>query len=137
MNSVIACHIDIGNDKLKQLGNATYLGDRIRVGGTAELSGFDLSRSDHRYRGLFFVVRDLFRKIPESAISGAERWSGLRPMTPDGPPLIGRTKYENLVVNTGHGTLGWTMSCGAAKVAADLLVGRRPDVDITAFQPTR
>lgn len=115
----------------------TFLGDRIRVGGTAELAGYNLSRPDRRFDGLLFVVRDLFRSIPQEAIQTAERWSGLRPMTADGPPVIGRTAFENLIVNTGHGTLGWTMACGAAQVVADLVGERRPAVDVAAFSPTR
>ena len=56
-------------------------------------------------------------------------WAGLRPMTPDGPPVIGRAKYRNLWLNTGHGTLGWTMACGSGRVLADLVSGRRPAID--------
>lgn len=124
------------SDESHKVG-VTYLGDRIRVGGTAELAGFDLTRPEKRYAGLLHVVRQLYPRIPAAAIDGAERWSGLRPMTPDGPPLIGPSRLDNLWLNTGHGTLGWTMAAGSAAVMSDLLAGRRPAVDIAAFAPGR
>ncbi len=82
----------------------TRLGDRIRVGGTAQLSGFDLSLDEGRRKTLEFVVADLFPRGGD--ISRAEFWTGLRPMTPDGTPIIGKTRYDNLTLSTGHGTLG-------------------------------
>lgn len=115
----------------------TSLGGRIRVGGTAELAGYDLSRKPRRFAGLEHVVSSLFPRIPREAIAGAERWSGLRPMTPDGPPIIGRTAIGNLWVNGGHGTLGWTMACGAARVVTDLINGASPAVDTAAFSVER
>lgn len=113
----------------------TNLGDRIRVGGTAELAGYDLSRPEGRYAGLIHSLRQLFPRVPEEAIQTAERWSGLRPVTPDGPPLIGRTRYSNLYLNSGHGTLGWTMSCGSGRVLADLVSGVKPEVELSRFNP--
>ena len=105
----------------------TRLGDRIRVGGTAELAGFDLALRDGRRKALEHSVSDLF---PEGGdVAAASFWCGLRPMTPDGTPIIGGTKYRNLWLNTGHGTLGWTMSCGSGRVLADLISGDRPDID--------
>lgn len=115
------------SDETYKIG-VTNLGNRIRVGGTAELAGYDLSRREKRYRGLEYVARKLFPSIPEKAIQEAERWSGLRPMTPDGMPRTARIGPDNLYVSTGHGTLGWTMACGSARILADTIVGRKPEI---------
>ena len=104
----------------------TRLGDRIRVGGTAELSGYRVELSPERRITLERSLRDLFPRGGD--IGGASFWSGLRPMTPDGPPIIGPTRYSNLHLNTGHGTLGWTMACGAARITADRLLGRPSEI---------
>ncbi|MGF9694458.1 D-amino acid dehydrogenase [Rhizobium sp. 0TCS1.26] len=104
----------------------TRLGDRIRVGGMAEISGYTNDLGQARRRTLEHSVTDLF---PGGDVSKANFWSGLRPMTPDGTPVIGGTKVRNLFLNTGHGTLGWTMSCGSAKVLADIVGGRRADIE--------
>jgi D-amino-acid dehydrogenase len=106
----------------------TRLGDRLRVAGTAELAGYDLSLRPSRFATLEHVVRDLFPGAAD--VSRAERWCGLRPMTPDNPPVLGPTRYRNLALNTGHGTLGWTMACGSAKALAALLSGRKPEVAV-------
>jgi len=103
----------------------TRFDDRIRVGGMAELSGFDLRLDPRRRATLEMVVTDLF---PGGDLSSASFWTGLRPMTPDSTPIIGSTRFPNLFVNTGHGTLGWTMACGSGKVIADLVTGRRPEI---------
>ena len=105
----------------------TRLGDRIRVGGTAEVSGYSGELHSARRATLEHSLNDLFPRGGNS--TGATFWSGLRPMTPDGPPLIGATRYANLHLNTGHGTLGWTMACGSARLLADLLSGRKPEID--------
>lgn len=104
----------------------TRLGDRIRVGGTAEISGYDLRLRKDRRETLEFTVSDLYPQGGD--LSKAEFWTGLRPMTPDGTPVIGPTPYANLYLNTGHGTLGWTMACGSGRVLADLVSGRKPDI---------
>jgi D-amino-acid dehydrogenase len=104
----------------------TRLGDRIRVGGMAEISGFTNDRSERRRRTLEHSVTDLF---PGGDLGAASFWSGLRPMTPDGTPVIGPTKVGGLFLNTGHGTLGWTMSSGSGRLLADLVSGRAPDID--------
>jgi D-amino-acid dehydrogenase len=102
----------------------TRLGDRIRVGGMAELDGYNTKTRPSRRSTLEHVVTDLYPKGGD--VAKASFWCGLRPMTPDGPPVIGKAKYANLWLNTGHGTLGWTMSCGSGRVLADLISGRKP-----------
>jgi len=104
----------------------TRLGDRIRVGGMAEISGFSTDLPTRRRGTLEHSVGDLFPGGGD--LAAASFWSGLRPMTPDGTPVIGPTKYRNLWLNTGHGTLGWTMACGSAAVLADLIGGREPEI---------
>lgn len=113
----------------------TRLGNRIRVGGTAEISGFSTKLYDARRATLDHSLTDLFPRGGD--LSKATFWSGLRPMTPDGPPVIGPTQYANLHLNTGHGTLGWTMSCGSGRVLADLLSGKKPEVDVSALTVDR
>jgi D-amino-acid dehydrogenase len=103
----------------------TRFDNRIRVGGMAELCGFDLRLNQCRRETLEWVVNDLF---PGGDVANATFWTGLRPMTPDSTPIVGATKYPNLFLNTGHGTLGWTMACGSGKLVADLVAGRRPDI---------
>ena len=105
----------------------TRFDDRIRVGGMAEVSGYDLTLNPRRRDTLELVVRSLY---PEGGdLARAEFWTGLRPSTPDGPPVVGATRYRNLLLNTGHGTLGWTMACGSARYLADLIDGRPPQID--------
>lgn len=113
----------------------TRLGDRIRVGGTAQLSGFDLGLDESRRKTLEFVVSDLFPKGGD--VSKAEFWTGLRPMTPDGTPIIGKTRYANLMLSTGHGTLGWTMAAGTGRVIADLISGRAPEISVDDLSVAR
>lgn len=109
----------------------TRLGARIRVGGTAELAGFNLDLRAPRRRTLEYVVRDLFGGGGD--LAQAEFWTGLRPMTPDGTPVLGATPLSNLHLSTGHGTLGWTMAAGTGRVMADLLSGRKPDIDMSGL----
>ncbi len=105
----------------------TRLGGRIRVGGMAELDGYSTVLHPSRRATLEHVVSDLY---PDGGDAKAGTfWAGHRPMTPDGPPVIGRAKYPNLWLNTGHGTLGWTMACGSGAVLADLVSGRAPAID--------
>ncbi len=105
----------------------TRLGDRIRVGGMAELSSFDHRLPPRRQATLLHCLHDLF---PGAALPGETNyWSGLRPMTPDGPPIVGATAIPNLFLSTGHGTLGWTMACGSGHLIASLIGGTPPPVD--------
>ncbi|THF57407.1 D-amino acid dehydrogenase [Ollibium composti] len=113
----------------------TRLGDRIRVGGTAAIAGYDLSLQQGRREALEHSVGDLFPGAGD--LGAATFWTGLRPMTPDGPPIIGASKYSNLYLNTGHGTLGWTMACGSGRVLSDIISGRKPDVDASALSVSR
>jgi D-amino-acid dehydrogenase len=113
----------------------TRLGDRIRVGGTAEISGYSSSLDVARRATLEHSLTDMFPHGGD--LSKATFWCGLRPMTPDGPPIIGATRYSNLHLNTGHGTLGWTMACGSGKVLADLMSGKKPDIDVSELVVSR
>jgi D-amino-acid dehydrogenase len=113
----------------------TRLGDRIRVGGTAELSGYSLALREPRRATLEHVVTDLFPQGGD--VSKASFWCGLRPMTPDGTPIVGKTPIANLLLATGHGTLGWTMAAGTGRVIADLVSGRKPDIDIEGLSMAR
>ena len=106
----------------------TRLGDRIRVGGTAEIAGYDLSLHQARRDTLEHSVSDLFPRGGDT--TKAEFWCGLRPMTPDGTPVVGPTPFRNLYLNTGHGTLGWTMACGSGRVLADMVSGRQPEIGL-------
>lgn len=105
----------------------TRLGDRIRIGGTAEIAGYDTTLHSGRRGPLERSLRDLFPKAGD--VSRASFWCGLRPMTPDGTPILGPTRYSNLFLNTGHGTLGWTMAAGSGRVLADVVSGRTADID--------
>jgi D-amino-acid dehydrogenase len=113
----------------------TRFNDRIRVGGMAEIAGFDLRLNPRRRETLEMVVNDLFPGAGNTA--EASFWTGLRPMTPDGTPVVGRTSMKNLFINTGHGTLGWTMSCGSAQLLADLMSARRPAIPFEDLGPAR
>lgn len=104
----------------------TRFDNRIRVGGTAEIASFDLSLKDSRRKPAEFVVSDLFPGAGD--LANAEFWCGLRPMTPDSVPVIGKTPVKKLYMNTGHGTLGWTMSQGSARLLADIVNERATDI---------
>ncbi|MGN6313172.1 MAG: D-amino acid dehydrogenase [Rhodanobacteraceae bacterium] len=99
---------------------------RIRVGGTAELCGFDLSKPARRRATLEKVLADLYPRGGD--LSEGEFWAGLRPATPDGTPVVGGTRLQNLYLNTGHGTLGWTMACGSGRYLADVMAGAMPQI---------
>ena len=115
----------------------TRFDQRIRVGGMAELAGFDLSLNPRRLETLKMVFNGLFPKAGD--ISQAQFWTGLRPMTPDGTPIIGQAnaRLPNVWLNTGHGTLGWTMACGSGQVLADLMAQDKPAIEIQDLQFSR
>ena len=103
------------------------LGERLRMAGTAEVSGYDTSVNEARCTGIANRVRQFFPGAVD--YGNVSKWAGLRPATPTNVPLIGRTRYRNLYLNTGHGTLGWTLGCGSGAAIAELISGRSPDVD--------
>lgn len=111
------------------------LGNRIRAAGMAELSGYDLTINPKRIDLLKRVVAEL---VPEGLdMDRASAWAGLRPMTPDGPAILGKTRWKNLYLNSGHGSNGWTQSCGTGKIVADIVAGRTPEVDMTGLTVER
>jgi len=103
------------------------LGNRLRAAGTAELTGYDTSVNAVRCAAIVRRVRKLFPQL--GAVTTIENWAGLRPATPSNVPLIGKTMLKNLYLNTGHGTLGWTLACGSGKALADLISGRKPEAE--------
>lgn len=104
------------------------LGNKLRVAGMLEFNGYDTELNDQRAR---IVLNNALKMFPRAAErDNAVFWTGLRPMTPDGIPVLGRAKHENLILNTGHGMLGWTMAMGSARVTADLVAGRAPQIDL-------
>lgn len=103
------------------------LGDRLRVAGTAELNGYNLALNKVRCEAIVTRVMELFPGAITPA--SAQFWTGLRPSTPSNLPYIGQTRYPNLFVNTGHGTLGWTHACGSASAIAEIIAGRQPEVN--------
>lgn len=107
------------------------LGDRLRVTATAEFSGFDRSHRERDFAHMLTTIRGLFPGA--AAYEKASRWAGLRPMTPKGTPIIGRSPLANLWLNTGHGHIGWTMSMGSARLLADLVSGRRTEIAMDGF----
>jgi D-amino-acid dehydrogenase len=102
------------------------LGERLRIAGTAELAGYDASVNEIRCNAILRRVRALFPQL--GALHVVETWAGLRPATPNNVPVIGRSARRNLYLNTGHGTLGWTLACGSGRAIADIVSGRRPGV---------
>jgi len=111
----------------------TRLGNRLRAAGTAELSDYDTSLNEARCQAILDRVQQHF---PQAAdFQAAESWAGLRPATPSNVPVIGQAWLRNLFLNTGHGTLGWTLACGAGAALADLLAGRKPEVEFPFLRP--
>jgi D-amino-acid dehydrogenase len=113
----------------------TRLGDRIRVAGQAEIAGYNNRLGPHATDTVRYVINDLFPKGGD--LTKAEGWTGLRPMTPDGTPVLGPTHLLNLYLNTGHGTLGWTMSAGSGRAVADLVLGRDPAISFDGLTAAR
>ena len=102
------------------------LGNRLRAAGTAELNGYDTTLNPVRCAAITHRIRDLFPAL--GGVTVVDNWTGLRPATPNNVPVIGRTRLRNLYLNTGHGTLGWTLACGSASLIADVISGRSPQV---------
>jgi len=111
------------------------LGNRLRVAGTAELNGYNTEINEIRCQAL---VRRTFEWFPKAGRADeAQFWTGLRPATPGNIPFIGRTRYTNLFINTGHGTLGWTLACGSGRALADIVSGRKPEPEFPFQEPSQ
>lgn len=110
------------------------IGDRVRAAGTAEFAGFDYRI---RRKRILPILKSLTSLFPEADVTRIEKWACLRPQTPDSPPIIGRTKYPNLYLNTGHGMLGWTHGAGSAHLIADILEGRETEIPLTGLELSR
>jgi D-amino-acid dehydrogenase len=111
------------------------LGDRVRVAGSAELGGHPTAMHPRALATLHRVLDDWFPG--QADLAGAQYWKGARPMRPDGPPVIGATGVDGVWVNLGHGSSGWALSCGSARLLADLLAGRSPAVDHAPYDARR
>ena len=121
-------------DDARKMG-IVRMGDRVRVAGTAEFTGHDKTLTPERIANLRDFFLDLFPDYPDP--DAGEAWTGLRPTTPDGLPYLGATPIPGLYLNTGHGHLGWTMSCGSAKVLADLVAGQDAEIDLAGMTLAR
>jgi D-amino-acid dehydrogenase len=114
------------------------LGNQLRIAGTAEFAGFDRRISPARIDNLLELLRAIYPALhARLERSSVTPWSGLRPMSADGVPILGRTSLTNLSLNTGHGPLGWTMACGSGRVLADWILGQEPRVAITDYEVSR
>ena len=111
------------------------MGDRLRLTATADFAGYDTAYEAKDFALMLRVARELFPNA--GAFDRPSHWACLRPMTPDGPPIIGGTRYQNLWINTGQGHMGWTMACGSGRIIADLIQGKKPDIEISGFSPER
>ncbi|MDK2125639.1 D-amino acid dehydrogenase [Parachitinimonas caeni] len=120
-----APHVSITDDSVKMV--FTRLGNRLRIAGTAELNGYNTDLNMLRCEALLRRTFELFPNAGDR--HSVQYWTGLRPSTPSNVPMIGGTRYRNLYLNTGHGTLGWTEGCGSAKAIADIISGRKPELD--------
>ncbi len=132
-NEASAPSVSLIQDELKLV--YSRLGDRLRVAGTAEIAGYNDYIDEYRAGNIMRAALELFPDINEP--DNPEFWAGLRPKTPDSAPILGETKIENLHLNTGHGTLGWTMACGSGKVLADLISGKQPEIDLNGLKIDR
>ena len=121
-------------DMTQKIG-MTRLGNRLRLAGTVEFDGYNTAINPRRCEMLVTAAKTNFPDLPLGP--GRIDWAGLRPMTPDCRPIIGRVGSSNVLLNTGHGALGWTLAAGSARIVSDLVVGRTPEVDISGFDPNR
>lgn len=128
-NSAATPRVSLTDDEHKLV--FSRLGERLRVAGTAEFNGYDISVNSLRCDAILHRVAELFPQAGD--FGSALRWAGLRPATPSNLPYVGRTPYRNLFLNTGHGTLGWTMACGSGRLLADLVSGHEPEIDASAY----
>jgi D-amino-acid dehydrogenase len=109
------------------------LGNRLRLASTAEFAGFDRTHKPSDFARMFRSARELFPGAIDE--KKAELWAGLRPMMPNSVPAIGRSRYDNFYLDTGHGHVGWTMACGSGKFLSDIVAGRKPDIDPRGLLP--
>jgi D-amino-acid dehydrogenase len=122
---------DVGGVDEHNLTAWARFGNRLRFTATAEFAGFDTHHTPDDFKHMLLAARDLF---PNGAnYERPSYWAGLRPMTPEGTPIIGATRHSNFYLNTGHGHMGWTMSCGTARILADIMQNRAPEIDITGM----
>ncbi len=120
-----AYNVSLTDDERKLV--FSRLGERLRIAGTAELNGYNMQLNEVRCRAILRRALELFPGAGDP--ERVQYWTGLRPATPSNVPCIGATRYPNLYLNTGHGTLGWTHACGSARAIADIVSGRRPEID--------
>jgi len=124
-------------DEARKFGMARF-GDRLRAAGSAEITGYDTAYSERRAGAILKSAGELFPDFKRClAPETARPWCGLRPFTPDGPPILGPTRYPGLFINAGHGHLGWTLSCGSGKATADIVSGREPPIDLDGLTLSR
>lgn len=122
---------DMGGVDENQLVAWARFGDKLRLTATAEFAGYDTSHSPEDFDGMLACAKGLFPNAADW--SRPEYWAGLRPMTPEGTPIMGPSKHENMWLNTGHGHMGWTMACGSARLAVDMIKGTPTAVDVTGM----
>jgi D-amino-acid dehydrogenase len=132
-NSHAAPSVSVTDEERKVV--ITPLGNRLRIAGTAEFTGYDDHIDERRAKSVLDDGLDLFPGA--ASASEAKLWTGLRPLTPDGAPILGPTRYRNLLLNTGHGTLGWTLAAGSAQIIAALASGKEPGVDLDGLTLAR
>ncbi|MDY0885867.1 D-amino acid dehydrogenase [Dongia soli] len=125
----------IGGVDEQNLVAFSRLGNRMRLTGTADFCGYDTEFEAHHFTHMLKVARELFPQ--GGAYDQPDYWACLRPMTPDGPPIIGRSAIPNLWLNTGQGHMGWTMACGSSQILSDLMANRKPAIDPGGFRPDR
>jgi D-amino-acid dehydrogenase len=124
-DAAMAHQVSLTDDEYKLV--FSRLGDKLRIAGTAELNGYDRQLNEVRCQAIVRRVEQLFPGAGDTA--QASFWSGLRPATPSNVPYIGKSRVPGLFLNTGHGTLGWTHGCGSGKAIADIVCGRKPELD--------
>jgi len=115
----------------KNLVAFARLGDRLRVTATADFAGYDTNFEERDFMHMRRVAMELFPNA--AAYDRPDYWACLRPMTPDGPPILGASPLKNLWMNTGHGHIGWTMACGSSRIVVDRMLGRKPAIDDAPF----
>jgi D-amino-acid dehydrogenase len=120
-------------DETRKFGLVPF-GDRLRISGSAEIIGYDTEIRDRRMSAILNAAADIFPDFAKCRDPNTDKiWACLRPVTPDGPPVLGESPLPNLFFNTGQGHLGWTFACGSAKLVADIISGRPPEIDMSGL----